>query len=298
MTPRQRAAYLTYRGLSAALQVFPDSIASSIATISGWLMWRVWRDKRALLRRTFRRVLGSAASEVALERCIRDAFHSYAHYWVDSSRLGAMPSERLMAGWAVQGLDNLREALGRGKGIVLVLPHLGSWEYAGRVMAEQGFPMAAVAEVLEPQELFRWFVDQREKLGISIIPLQAGTGGELLRALSAGKILCLLADRDLAGNGVKLDFFGEETTLPGGPATLALRSGAALVSCAVYHYPGRKHFAIINPAIDCTRTGNLRADVARITREFAGQLEDLIRRAPEQWHMFQPNWPADRRDGD
>lgn len=296
MTPRQRAAYVTYRGLCAALQVFPDFVALRIATVSGWLMSHVWRRKRSLLRRTFGRVLGSGASSAAVERCVRAAFHSYAHYWVDSARLGALPSERLMAGWAVEGVEHLRAAHARGKGVVLVLPHLGSWEYAGRVMAETGFPMAAVAEVLEPPELFRWFVAQREQLGISIIPLEAGKSGDLLRALAAGKVLCLLADRDLAGNGVKLDFFGEETTLPGGPATLALRSGAALVTCAVYHYPGRKHFAVINPEIECSRTGSLRSDVGRITREIARHLEVLIRRAPEQWHMFQPDWPADRAE--
>jgi KDO2-lipid IV(A) lauroyltransferase len=293
--PRPHAVYLTYRGLCGALQVVPGPAASAIASVSGWLMWHVWRGKRPLLRRNFRRVLGPQASPVELERCVRGAFHSYAHYWVEAARTGSLSHRKLLANWGIEGLEHVREALGRGRGVVLALPHLGNWEYGGRVFAEIGIPMAAVAEVLEPPELYEWFVEQRERLGIEIFALRAGMSGELLKALAAGKALCLLADRDLAGNGVVVDFFGEETTLPGGPATLALRSGAALATCAVYHDPRTgRHFAHVNPEIDCTRQGTVREDVARITRQIAAEMEVLIRRAPEQWHMFQPNWPADR----
>ena len=295
MKPRPRTVYLTYRGLSSALQVFPEPVASFIATVSGRLMWHLWRRKRPLLRRNFGRVLGPDASPAELERCVRSAFDSYAHYWVESARLGALPSRKLMAHWDSEGEEHLRKAADRGKGVVLVLPHLGNWEYAGRVMAERGFDMSAVAEVLEPPELYEWFVGQRERLGIDIYAMRAGMTGELLKALAAGKVLCLLADRDLAGSGIPVVFFGEETTLPAGPATLALRSGAALVTCAVYHDPRRgRVFGSINPEIDCTRRGTLRQDVARLTQQVAAEMEDFIRRSPEQWHMFQPNWPSDR----
>jgi phosphatidylinositol dimannoside acyltransferase len=295
---RPHAVYLTYRGLCTALQVFPDPAASLIATVSGHLMWHVWRGKRPLLRRNFRRVLGADASPAELERCVRGAFHSYAHYWVEAARTGATPSRKLLAHWEIEGIEHLRKATDRRKGVVLVLPHLGNWEYGGRVLAETGFDMSAVAEVLEPPELYEWFVAQRERLGIEIFALRPGMSGELLKALAAGKVLCLLADRDLAGNGIPVEFFGEETTLPAGPATLALRSGAALVTCAVYHEPATgRHFAVVNPEIDCSRKGTLREDVARLTRQVAAEMEGFIRRAPEQWHMFQPNWPSDVETG-
>jgi KDO2-lipid IV(A) lauroyltransferase len=103
-----------------------------------------------------------------------------------------------------------------------------------------------------------------------------------------------LSDRDLAGNGIEVEFFGETTTMPAGPATLALRSGAALVTGAVYSGPGADHRAIVEPPLDTTRQGTLRQDVARLTQAIATRFEGLIRRAPEQWHLFQPLWLADR----
>ena len=89
-----------------------------------------------------------------------------------------------------------------------------------------------------------------------------------------------------------VEFFGERTTLPGGPATLALRTGAPVLPSATY-FEGRRHHAVIRPPLDVTRTGRFRDDVARVTQALAHELEDLIRAAPEQWHLLQPNWPSD-----
>ena len=116
---------------------------------------------------------------------------------------------------------------------------------------------------------------------------------ECVRALKANHVLCLLCDRDLAGGGVEVEFFGERTTLPGGPATLALRTGAPLLPTAVY-FEGAGHLGARPPAARrSSAQGKLRDDVARITQDLADELEALIRRAPDQWHLMQPNWPSD-----
>jgi KDO2-lipid IV(A) lauroyltransferase len=105
--------------------------------------------------------------------------------------------------------------------------------------------------------------------------------------------VALLCDRDITGTGVEVDFFGEKTTLPSGPAVLALRTGAQLLPSAVYDR-GRIHHGVVRPPVPVERRGSFRDDVARITQLIAYELEDLIRAAPEQWHMLQPNWPSDR----
>jgi KDO2-lipid IV(A) lauroyltransferase len=154
--------------------------------------------------------------------------------------------------------------------------------------------MTSVAERLEPAALFDYFVEQRAAMGLTIVPLGSKSGGAILSTLRAGGLVGLLCDRDIEGTGVEVEFFGERTTMPGGPATLALRTGARLCTGAVYSGPGRDHRALVEAPLDTTRSGSLRADVARLTQEIATRLEGLIRRAPEQWHVFQPLWLADR----
>jgi KDO2-lipid IV(A) lauroyltransferase len=117
-----------------------------------------------------------------------------------------------------------------------------------------------------------------------------------MAALRDNHVLCLLCDRDLGGGGVEVEFFGEVTTLPAGPATLGIRTGAPVLPTAAFH-EGRRRHGIVGAPVDCSRQGKLRDDVQRVTQDIAHRLEDLIRMAPEQWHLLQPNWPSDQDPG-
>jgi KDO2-lipid IV(A) lauroyltransferase len=288
---------VTYRGLAKVLQVLPRPVAGAVATAAGITMSEVWRDKRPLLRRSFRRVLGEDVDDESVERVVEQAFRSYARYWVESARVGELRSDQVELTFSVDGFERFREEMARGRGVVIALPHIGSWEFGGRWLAQQGYPMTTVGELLEPPELFEWFTSQRAALGLTVLPPGPDTTVRLLDTLREGLVVGLLADRDLAGNGVEIEFFGEKTTLPAGPALLALRTGAALMTCAIYQRPHGHYHAVLNPPLDSKRTGRLREDVGRLTADMARELEELIRVAPEQWHLFQPNWPSDREEG-
>ncbi len=134
-------------------------------------------------------------------------------------------------------------------------------------------PVTVVVEALEPPELFDFFASFRRRLGINIITLGPSAGGEVLRAIKDRHVVCLLADRDIAGDGIPVDFFGEQTTMPAGPATLALRTGAPLLPTAVYFEGRGGHRAIVGPPVSTERQGRFRDDVGRITQELADRLE-------------------------
>jgi lauroyl/myristoyl acyltransferase len=296
-TPDHWARYLTYRGLAAALQVIPRPVAGALASAAGFTISEVWRDKRPLVHSNLRRVLGPEVDEAAVRRLVTKAFCSYAHYWVESAQVVALRSDQIESIFSIEGFERFRLEMARGRGVVIVLPHVGSWEYGGRWLAQQGYPMTTVGELLEPPELFDWFTSQRASLGLTVLPPGPDTTVRLLDTLRAGRVVGLLADRDLGGKGIEVELFGEKTTLPGGPALLALRSGAPLMTCAIYQRPRGLYHAVLQGPLDSTRTGRLRQDVQRLTEEMALSLEGLIRLAPEQWHLFQPNWPSDRELG-
>jgi phosphatidylinositol dimannoside acyltransferase len=111
--------------------------------------------------------------------------------------------------------------------------------------------------------------------------------------LRAGNVVCLVCDRDLTGDGVEVELFGEKTTMPGGPATLALRTGAPLVPVGNYFLRDGRQRIDIQAPLPVERQGRLRDDVRRITQDLAHRFEDLIRAAPEQWLMMQPMWPGE-----
>lgn len=255
------------------------------------------RDKREMVARHLRRA-DPLLSGVRLRRAVNEAFETYARYYLESFRLPSLSARQVDAGMSVVGYEeHVLPALDAGSGVILALPHLGGWEWAGRWLADRGHPVTAVVERIEPPELFDWFAQLRADLGMTIVPLGDGAARELLGALARNEVVCLLSDRDLQRNGVEVEFFGERTTLPAGPAMLGLRTGAPVLPTAVYFRgrTGNGHHGWVRPPLDTARREGvrLRDDVARVTQDLAHELEVLIRRAPTQWHLFQPNWPGD-----
>lgn len=291
--------FRTYTTLASCIAALPEPVALGLGNVVGDVLFRVRHEHRTMVKANLARVIGSEGGDAELlDRWARRSFREYARYWVEGARLPGISPEEVVQHVFCDGLHHLQAGRDAGKGTILALPHIGSWEYGGAFLAAQDLPMTAVAERLEPEALFDYFVEQRAAMGLTIVPLDKSSGGALLGTLRAGGLVGLLCDRDIEGSGIEVEFFGERTTMPAGPATLALRTGARLCTGAVYSGPGRDHRAIVEPPLDTTRTGSMRVDVARLTQEIATRLEGLIRRAPEQWHVFQPLWLSDRPTGE
>jgi phosphatidylinositol dimannoside acyltransferase len=297
-TPSQRwTDALTVGGFrtgTAVARFVPAAIAEGLApTIALGVNLAASPERRAMVERHMRRVNPSWPS-ARIRQAVQGAFDSYTRYFIESMRLPSLSARTIAANHRLTGMSRITDALEMGNGVILALPHLGGWEWAGRWLCDQGYQVTVVVEQIQPPELFDWFIELREELGMHVLPLGPDVAPGVIKALRANDIVCLLCDRDLAGGGIEVEFFGERTTLPGGPATLGLRAGAPILPVGVYFTRQvNGHHSVIRPPLSMERTGRLRDDVTRITQELAHELEHLIRRAPDQWHMFQPNWPSD-----
>jgi KDO2-lipid IV(A) lauroyltransferase len=291
-----RGAYLAYRAGAEVARIVPAPVGVPAARWLGRLAPSVLAGRRRQVERNLRRVHGSGFSGLAMTRAVAATFDSYTRYFYELFLLPDRSRSWIEAHVRVLGMEHVRAAIDAGRGLVVALPHLGNWDLAGAWLASQGYRVTVVAEEVEPPELFDWFVETRRRLGMRVIGLSAATGGEVVRALRANEVVCLLADRDLTGDGVTVEFFGERTTMPGGPALVALRAGAPLVAVGCYFRPRERMDVQVVP-VSVARVSGVRADVERITQSLAATFEDLIRVAPENWHLMQPNWPSDHQDG-
>lgn len=282
-----------YRTGALLARLLPGVVASGLASPIGFGASFANAERRAIIERHLTRVNPELAG-YRLRGAVQDAFDSYARYWIDSLRLPNLSARTVAVDFEIVGYRHVTDALDEGNGVILALPHLGGWEWAGRWMTDRGHKLTVVVERIEPPELYEWFVNLRADLGMTVVPLGATAGRAVLRALHDNEVVCLLSDRDIQGGGVEVEFFGERTTLPAGPATLGLRTGAPILPVGVYYTRrANGHHAVVRPPVPAERRGKLRDDVARVTQFLAHELEYLIRRAPEQWHLFQPNWPSD-----
>ncbi|KUH90410.1 phosphatidylinositol mannoside acyltransferase [Mycobacterium sp. IS-1556] len=243
----------------------------------------------AQLRKNLARVIGVPPEQVP-DALIRDSLASYARYWREAFRLPTMDHEALGRELVVDDIERLWAALDAGRGAVLALPHSGNWDMAGVWLAQNYGTFTTVAERLKPESLYNRFVAYREGLGFEVVPL---TGGDrppfevLADRLRDNRPVCLMADRDLSRSGVQVNFFGEPTRMPAGPAKLAIATGAALFP--VHCWYERDGWGMrVYPEVD-TSSG----DVTVITQALADRFARNIATHPADWHMMQPQWLAD-----
>jgi KDO2-lipid IV(A) lauroyltransferase len=273
---KDRVAYLIFRVLAAGFGALPEPVMRRLGLGIGYAASFASKSKMAMLERHMRRVLGPGANT---KRAARTAFASYGRYWAETFWIRPRRLNQLFRQFDVTGWPALNAAKATGRGIVFALPHMGNWEIAGARAAREGLQPLAVAEALPNRDLADWFIDVRTRMGIDVVLTEEGSGvtKQLIRHLKAGGTVALVADRDLGGRGVPVEFFGERTTLPAGPIALADRTGATVLTIATLFRDGAGHRMDIHEAI-----------------EIPGRFEEIIRAAPTQWHLLQPNWPSDR----
>ncbi|HSL25125.1 MAG TPA: phosphatidylinositol mannoside acyltransferase [Acidimicrobiia bacterium] len=295
---RNSLVYYGVRFLAGLVGLLPGSAARRLGEFGGLLWYSFGGERKRLSRRHMARVLGEAASPRSASpraadppALTRRAFVSYGRYWAETLWVRPRRIAEVDGALEVVGLEHLRQAAIEGRGAVIALPHLGNWEPAALAGKRAGIEIVAVAEKLANRRLTEWFTSLRRQFGITIVLAGRGSMRAIEAAVARGAAVCLLCDRDLSGRGVRVKFFGEETTLPVGPAALVIRTGAPLLIAACYFTPAGHRLVLVKPEVPA----DVR-DVWEVTSLIAAGLEDLIRAAPEQWHLLQPNWPSDRSE--
>lgn len=268
------------------VRAMPDSMARS--AFDAGAFYAALGGGPEQLRKNLARVVGVPPAEVP-GSLIRASLASYARYWREAFRLPSMDLARLGRELVING-ENLDAGLAAGRGVITALPHSGNWDMAGVWLAQNYGTFTTVAERLKPESLYRRFIEYREGLGFEVLPLSGGERAPyevLVERLRANRVVCLMAERDLTRNGVQVDFFGEPTRMPAGPARLAIETGAALLPAYCW-YEGSGWGCAIYPPLDVSS-----GDVGAITQTLADHFTAKIAEHPADWHMLQPQWLAD-----
>ena len=212
-------------------------------------------------------------------------------YWVEAFRLEDLSAADIRGRLRIEGREHIDTALAGGRGAIFASPHLGNWDTGGAWLAAVGYPATAVVERLRPAELYERFAVYRRALGLELLPLDDGTETlrGVVRALRAGRLACLVCDRDLTGGGLEVGLFGARAVMPGGPASIALRTGAPLLPCSVYHDRRPGHWrAVVHPPLHPERSGDSRKDTPGPDPAAGRRVRGPDRRRPRAVALAQP----------
>ncbi len=272
------------RAAERALPLMPRALIGPFAEVVGTLAY--------LAAPGARRAVRANLAIIAPERncSARRVFVEQTRNYVEIFSIPRTPPERLLASLRTNGWEHVVRAYERGKGVVLASAHLGPVSVVGQMVLAYGYPVALPVEV-ETSDFQRSVNRARRGAGLQMIRTDSALG--IFRVLREGKILGILADRAVTGVGERVEFFGRTALLPSAAVVLSLRTGAPLVPS----FAGRSDgvlTASFEPPLDIPNTGNRDADVREGVQRFARVLERYVRKAPEQWTVFEDFWRGTR----
>lgn len=191
---------------------------------------------------------------------------------------------------SVEGEEYVSEALKRGKGVVIVSAHLGSWEL-GLQFFNCYFqtPLLGVAKKMRYEPLERWVYRMRTRLGNQIL-YKKNALPEISQALRQGGITGLLIDMSRRQDGVEVEFFGKRATATPAAALMGIRYKSPVIPAFCIREPDQRLKLHIEPPLEIQRTGDLRVDFRVNTQLMTDVVEHMVRKYPEQWFWVQRRW--------
>ena len=280
------SAYVYFAGWRI-VRWLPECFAYKLAyRVSDFLVKRNGKGVQRLRSNLARTQPGMTALD--LDLLVIEAMRSYMRYWCDTFRLPDWSDQRILETVTVTNEHLLLHAIKAKTGVIVAVPHAGNWDHAGAYFCAKGIRLVTVAERLKPEKLFLKFLAYRQAMGMEVLPLDGRVLGTLQERVEDGALVALVSDRDLSRSGIEVEFFGGRARMPAGPALLALRTKAPLITAFVSYTDNGVHIEFRN--IVLPSSGDENSKVQKIVQMTAKNFEDGISENPEDWHMLQRIW--------
>ena len=280
--------YLLYLFAWKVIGILPEKTAYQLANFVSDQILRKNGKGIQRLRSNYKRVVPSISNS-ALEALTKEGMRSYLRYWFDTFRLNKWSKSRIIETTFVVRENLLRDPIETKKGCIIALPHAGNWDHAAAYFCSTGIPITAVVERLKPEAIFKKFLAYRQSIGIEAISHREKTIPILMERLNQGKLVALVADRDMSRNGIEVNFLGGIAKMPAGPAILAIKTGSPLVT-AYIRYLDKGIEITFDETIQLPISGSEEEQVRIVTQSMADNFAKRIKDSLVDWHMLQRIW--------
>jgi Kdo2-lipid IVA lauroyltransferase/acyltransferase len=283
---KHRVEYAAFRAGLAGGRLLSEGQAAAAGAALGRTGYRLGLKKRVVegnLRTAF-----PDADEAWISHTAQAAYSHLGRETMMTLRLSWMSRDQILERTRIVGEAAVRSSYDDGRGIILVAGHLGNWEIGAAGMAARGYPITAIAKRAANPLFYSRILAARERLGVGVIDFQDATR-PTLRALREGQLVAFAADQHAGRAGLWVPFFGKLASTYRGPALMALRTGAPMYLSVPLRQPDGS-YEVSMERVEATPTGDMDADVLRVTHEYSRRLEQAVRRNPEQYLWHHRRW--------
>ncbi|TMD66323.1 MAG: lysophospholipid acyltransferase family protein [Chloroflexi bacterium] len=276
------------------MRALPPGVRYPLAALTGRCAFFVMPRRRRVAFENFGQVLGLPWNDPLVKRTAQHAFGNYFKMFADFMLMDTLKPEEIRRMVRPRGVEQIDRVLAEGKGAVVVTAHVSNWDILAAASAVYGYPISAVTNDLPSGGLNELVIASRERIGMKMIGLGAGSLRQILKALGRNELVALASDLYSGDRGVRVPFFNRPALFPAGPAAIALKTGAPILPVWCRRQPDNLYIAEIEAPIEVSRTGDTQRDIQVTTERIVQFFERIIRQEPDQWLVFLPVWRVDQ----
>ena len=250
----------------------------SIGRALGTVFWAVDARHRRNAQRNIALAFGDTLSAQDVRRLTLASMRHFTRVMVEAAAFRDFQPDAVR----VEGIEHVRTALERGRGLLGFSGHFGHWELLRLALGHHGMPSLGIARPLENPRLEEWLTGLRG-LGGNGVLARHGAVSAASKLLGEGRFVALLIDQQPEHSGIPVSFFGRRAFAAAGLGVLAVRTGAPVVPGFAVLEPDGSWHVVVEPEVPVVATGDQRADVQRVMTDCTAILERWVRRYPEQW---------------
>ncbi len=266
--------------------------------ILGFLTFYLHKKYRERVLGNLSLAFGNEKDQKEIRRWAREIFHHFCLTPLETIYLGAngIPFDRFLLKIKIEGKEHLDAALGRGKGVIALGAHLGSFTLLGSRLAVEGYPFNLIVNVGHYPRLWGRLADYQKGVGQQTIPLKPASASikKSLNCLHRNEILYIVADEQQRRGGLPVPFFGQIAYTPSGAAILSLKTGAPILPMFVLRDNDVNRTLVIRNPLQFERSEDEKKDIERLTTQFTKVIEETVRQYPGQWAWLNRRWKLPR----
>jgi KDO2-lipid IV(A) lauroyltransferase len=270
-------------------RLVPQSAIPPAGSVLGWVAYALDRRHRRVALDNVRQAYGSTTSAAAQRQLVRRCYGHFGRVGLEVLRFGRLTAHASSRLADYEGVEHLRTACLRGRGVLICAAHFGNWELHALCQGWIGFPVALVTRPMDNPAIERQLARLRTRSGNTLIGKRQSFA-TVLQTLRRGGTVGILVDQRPRTAGIQVPFFGRPARTSLAPALLALRAGSAVVPAFSVPRPDGSYRLVYEAEIPVRRSGDVSADARQLTALYTARVEGWVRQHPESWFWMHNRW--------
>ncbi|MBN1405775.1 MAG: mitochondrial fission ELM1 family protein [Candidatus Omnitrophica bacterium] len=283
--------YLIVKLLAAFFRFLPVDLSLAIGRKLGILGLYLNNKRRCIAYANLKSAFGNKYDPYKLSRILKRTYVNIGQAIIEVLLLPKIDKKYTEENFTYEGFEKVDRALKKGKGVILLTGHFGSWENANVALALKGYTYTAIAREQKPFLINRLLNTYRQCHGCRVIskgmPIR-----DIIKALRNNEIVGMLVDQDAGKNGIFADLFNKPASWHRGVMEFALSTGCEVIPGFGIRQGGKKIKFMVCDPIKFPDAGTDEEKIKSGFAQFAARLEDIISRYPDQWLWQHKRWKS------